>query len=434
LKLSEVLPSKNRSPRTGKQWANDIIKLTFLGLDTIPAPSTSSKPASELPTPVVQTPALVQSKPGIADERAVMVTEARIVIPDRESLSVLQENFDQDIAFDKKTGSFAIRLRSAVGEPIIRALVENFNRIEHFVDFINVLDKHKDSLHSETTSLGKLVFTYGPQGTGNTRPYQATVNFGAVNSSMTIDFDGGNPHLRIQDYLTRVLNDKQGLDGVASLLPLTLPALRALDSIEAQWLKLPDKGEALIFVRAVEWYIVRYNMILSPAADGSSGPTTRKIMFEIKLQHRKAEPWWYIRRTDTRDKDEIDMALKPIWDSTGNGWRGMRVSAVAEPRGAEELLGKVDQVLRTVVLSNPPQQQQQAQPASAPPLPVPVAPVAQMQRTASKGPNRLQIHNQNQQQRQQPTPNQSQNNSQNQSQGRNGPPMKREIVEIDSDD
>lgn len=445
LKLSEVLPSKNRSPRTGKEWANDVIRLTFLGLEIVPSKAAQTPnhgPTSNLPTPVVQTPAPGQSRPPLPDEKAVMVTEARIIIPERQSLSILQENFDQDIAFDKKTGSFAIRLRSTVGEPVIKALVENFNRIEQFVDFINVLNKHKDTLHSETTSLRKLMFTYGlpGDGTGNnaisSRSYRATINFGVVSSSMTIDFDEGNPHLRIQDYLRRVLNDKQGLDGVATLLPLTLPALQALDSIEEQWLKVPEKGEALIFVRAVEWYIVRYNMVLPPPTDSSLGQLTRKVTFEIKLQHRKAEPWWYIRRTDTQDKDEIDAALKPIWNSMGDGWRGMRVSAVAEPKGAKELLRKVDEALRTVVLWNPSQQQAQvqAQPASAaapvpaPGISAPVAPVAQMQRTVSKGPNRPPIHNQNQQ-RQQPTPSQSQ--SQSQSQGRNNPSMKREIVEID---
>ena len=434
LKLSEVLPSRNKSPRTGKQWANDIIKLSFLGLDTSPS-------RLSLPTPLTQTPTAGLSKQNIPDERAVMVTEARIVIPDRESLSVLQENFDQDIAYDKRTGSFAIRLRSVVGEPIIRSLVENFNRIEHFVDFINVLDKHKESIHSETTSLGKLVFTYGPEGMGGRRLYQATVNFGMVNSSMTIDFEQGNQHLRIQDSLTRVLNDKQGLDGVASLLPITLPALRALDTIEEKWLNIPEKGEVIIFVRTAEWYIVRYNMALPPSADGC-GPMSRRIMFEIKLQHRKLEPWWYIRRTDSHDRDQIDLALNTIWNSTGEGWRGMRVSAVAEPRGAGELLGKVDEVLRTVDLHNSSQQQQPvlAPPKVAPVAPVapvasvapvaPVAPMAPMQKTASTGPMRPQLNmNMQNPQRQQPPSNTSQNNSQ----GRNvkGASTKREIVEID---
>lgn len=426
LKLSQLLPSKNKSPRTGKPWAHDIIKLTFQGLEVTSKTTAALNQvqASNSLTPATQAIVPGQSRHGTVEEKVVMVTEARIIIPDRASLSVLQENFDQDIAFDKNSGSFAVRLRSTVGEPVIKALVESFNRIEQFVDFINVLDKHKDLLHSEATSLGRLMFNYGSpvtpseDGADSSRPYRATVNFGAVQNSITLDFGKGNPHLRIQDYLARVLNDKQGLDGVATLLPLTLPALRALDTIEAEWLQVPDKGQALVFVRAVEWYIVRYDLAMPPAVDGNSAPSTRRIIFEIKMQHRKAEPWWHIRRTDPHVKDEIDGALKSIWDSKGDGWRGMRLSAVAQPRGAQDLLRRIDEVLRTIVLSSSPEQGQGQLVSVAP-----VAPVAQMQ-ASSKNLHRPPNQNPTQQQRQQPTPNQSQ------SQGRSMP-MKREFVEID---
>jgi len=40
--------------------------------------------------------------------------------------------------------------------------------------------------------------------------------------------------------------------------------------------------------------------------------------------------------------------LKAVWDSEGSGWRGMRVSGVAQVSGVEELLGKLDEVMRNL--------------------------------------------------------------------------------------
>jgi mediator of RNA polymerase II transcription subunit 14 len=435
LKLSQIIPSKNRASRTGKPWAIDIVKLTFTGLETSPPspkPIQSPPNPSNLPTPSTQNQSQVQHRPTLAQDKAVVVTEARIVIPDRSALSLLAEKFDKDIAFDNKSGSFAIRIRSAVGESIIRPLVENLNRIEKFVEFINVLDKHKDALHSETPSLNKIVFTYGPllaaidADNNIPRPYRATITFGALNSPLALEFDNANPHLRIADFLTRVLNAAPGLDSVATLLPMTQPTLSALDTIERNWLPLSDRGSVTVFVRATEWYIIRY-LLLPPAGTPDAPP--RRISFEAKIQSRKGEAWWYVRRSDGhdgRDKDEVDAALKAIWNSKGLGWDGMRVSAVARPAGANDLFAKIDEVMRTVDLSKP--------------LPAPVAPVAPMQQAqihvqtqpqgqvqGQKAGNRAQMPQQ--QQRQQPTPNHSQN--QNQNQGRHNNSLKREIVEID---
>lgn len=429
IKLSQILESKNRSPRTGKAWANDTLKLTFLGLE---ASSTASEKDQNSTNPSNLSTLISQgvlppkeSQSVFAKIKMVVVTEARIIIPDSAALSILGERFDKDIAFDSKSGSFAVRIRSKVGEPVITPLIENLNRIEQFVDFVNVLDKHKDVLHSEPPSLNKLVFTYGPISplievdSPMPRPYKAKVSFGAVNTSLKLELDTGNPHLRISDFLTKVLNGKLGLDSVATLLPITLPALSALDTIERHWAGISEKGSVIVFVRAVEWYIACYT-IEKPSLDGSLA-LSRKVLLDIKVQTRKGEAWWYIRRTDTHAKDEIDAALKSIWDSNGDGWQGMRISAVAQPRGVEDLLGQIDAVLRAVEIMDPP--------------PAPIAPVAPMQQTQPQsqapahtmprggGGNRQQMHNA---QRQQPPLNHNQGNNQ----GRHNT-QTREVVEID---
>ncbi|KAE9381835.1 MED14-domain-containing protein [Stipitochalara longipes BDJ] len=433
IKLSELLVSKGKSARTKDDWTKGVVRLTFQGLELVP-------PKFEDPlAPIPESQAsgdLMQRRP--TQERAVMISEARMIVPGPGQPNVLvniNEKVDKDIAFDPETGSFAFRLRSRVGESVIPDLVERLVRVERLVEFIQVFQKHEKSLKCESVSLGKIVFTYGSVAARNgsdvmdldttSYPYKATVDFNAMETNMTLVLEQNNPHLRISDYLAMVLNGPGGLNDVASLLPLTLPVLRSLDAIENAWTPAPDtnKGDVFVNVRAVDWYMVRYNLKqMAPTPD--SPPQMRKIMFEVRLRHRRGDPWWYIKRSDTvnrtsKEVDEIDEALKPVWNSKGLGWQGMRVSGVAQMHGVEELLGKVDEVIRNlpVLDAEAPAPVPTLAPTSAPAAVPTVAPSRQAR---PQGPQ--------QQQRQQPTPNQSQ--GQSQSQGR-GIPLKREVVEID---
>lgn len=427
VRLSELLVSKGKSARTGNAWAKDVVRLTFQGLELV-LPKSGDVIASTPGSQVFGDPVPQRPHP---QENAVMISEARMIVPGPDKPNVLvniNEKVDNDIAFDPESGSFAFRLRSRVGESIIPDLVERLVRVERLVDFIQVLQKHEKALKCESVSLGKIVFTYGNASPSNgsdamdlditSHPYKVIVDFSAMENSMTLVLERYNPHLRIADLLAKVLNGRQGLDGVASLLPLTLPVLRGLDAIENAWTPPPDtdKGEVFVNVRAVDWYMVRYNL-KQPSPNSGDPPKMRKIMFEVRLRHRRGDPWWYIKRSDmasrNKETDDIDEALKPVWTSEGPGWRGMRVSGVAQVSGVEELLGKLDEVIRNLPVSD----------AEAP-APAP-APAAVSAAAPIKQPARPQAP---QQQRQQPTPNQSQ--GQSQSQGRNNL-LKREVVEID---
>lgn len=431
VRLSDILPSKGKSARTKKEWAKDVVKLTFLGLDIIPLKSVGST-ASSTPTPQPQqaktlvqgnqpqsTPAEKEKRSPIQDERAFMVTEARMIVPLPKSITNINEVVDRDIAFDKESGSFAFRLRSKVGESVISDLIERVVRVEQLVDFVQVLRTHENSLKCETVSLGRIVFTYG----GNAavlstadsmdldnvpRTYRAVVDFSVAENTMVLLLERGNPHLRILDHLTKILNGTQGLDGVATLLRLTLPVLLGFDSIETEWTSLSEKGQATVFVRAADWHVIRYNIFKPLSPNSTSAPNDRKVMFDIRILHRKGVPYWYLQRKDSRDRegDDLDTALKPIWNSSGTGWRGMRVSAVAETSGVEELLAKVDEAVRAVALNPKAFETPAASPVQT------RAPPAQQQRQQTS------------QRQQQPTPNQSQ------SQGRSSQ-IKREVVEID---
>lgn len=285
------------------------------------------------------------------------------------------------------------------------------------MNFIEILDAQERSVHCEAISLGKITFTYGKTTSGadgdvmevdggHSREHKAVIDFSAADNMMMIILERGNPHLEIVDHLSRILNGKEGLEGVAKLLPLTLPVLQGLDALEMAWASVP-KGQVVVNVRASDWYLIRYDISSLPPPGSSSESNTQKIIFDVRLRHRRGVPWWYIRRIDNRvsEGDEVDAALKPVWNTAGTGWQGMRVSGVAEASGVEELLGKIDEAMRAYV-SNLGNASAQVQPQAAP------------VQAWGKGPIR----------QQQPTPNQSQN--QNLSQGRNNV-MKREVVEID---
>ena len=308
VRLSELLVSKGKSARTGLPWARDVVRLTFQGLELLP-PTSADTIASVVEN---QTPGDIVLRRPTSQEIAVMITEARMSVPEPNGPNVLiniNEKVDKDIAFDPESGSFAFRLRSRIGESVIPDLVERLVRVERLVEFIQVLQKHEKALRCESVSLGKIVFTYGNISASHgldameldAHPYKATVDFSAMENNMTLVLERGNPHLRISDFLAKVLNGSEGLDGVASILPLTLPVLRGLDGIENAWTPAPDtdKGEVFVNVRAIDWYMIRYNLKQSVPAP-ESPPRIRKIMLEVKLQHRRGDPWWYIKRSVKR--------------------------------------------------------------------------------------------------------------------------------------
>ncbi|RDW78063.1 hypothetical protein BP5796_05915 [Coleophoma crateriformis] len=469
MRLSELLPPRG-SRR--KPWARDVVKLVFQGLEVrsgetkVAATPTQNPSDNALPlSSAINGVSPSSQKPTSTahGDSAVMITEARMIIPPAGNLSVLKERVDRDIAFHAESGAFAFRLRSEIGESVVPHLIQRVSQVERLVNFAEVVHKHEKFIHSQSISLGKIVFRYDNaqdkdmMDLDSSSRYKAIVDFSSVESAMTLSLEAKNPHIRILDNLTKILNSPEGLNGVATILPLTLPALHAVDNIETAWEDLSERGEVLILVRSTDWYIVRYNLF---PADGKS----RKIVLDVKLMTRRGEPWWYVRRTDHREKegDDIDEKLKVVWNGSGAGWNGMRLSAVAEPSGVEECLGKVDEVIRKTLI--------QDQIPQAKPLAAPIAqmqPQAQMQPRAQMQPQaqmqpapqmmpqaqmgqtqmqRQQQHQKLQQQRQLATPNSSQsqgrvtpNNSQN-SQGRNPSNQNpnqarrqqpREIVEID---
>ncbi|KAF4634371.1 hypothetical protein G7Y89_g3739 [Cudoniella acicularis] len=360
VRLSSLIPENSKT-----KSKKDVVKLTFQGLEAVQKPKdikvTASQPSNQQAlVPLNAVSDGVGRNLESSDEDIFAVTEARISLKP-SALVHMKDRIDQDIAFDCDKGSLALRLRSKVGESVIPSLVERTVRVQRLVDFVGVFQIHESSLICETITLGRITFTYGkplPNADRDAmdmdRPgsqgYKAVVDFSAGNDIMKLILEKGNPHLQIADHLTTILNSKEGLNGVATILPLTLPVLRGLDSIEVIWGSIPKStGEVFVFVRATDWYIIRYHLVSAASPTG-----ILKIIFEVKLRQRRAVPWWYLKRIDIRDNagDDLDLALRPVWNSAGEGWQGMRVSGVAQPKGVETLLGKMDEAMRDFAVGN----------------------------------------------------------------------------------
>lgn len=474
VRLSELLPSRSSGR---KPWAKDVVKLIFQGLEVRPEETKVAAVPLQKPSgnglavgATINGVSSGSQRPpaAIQEDSAVMVTEARMVIPLASNLSVLKERVDRDIAFHAGSGAFAFRLRSKIGESVVPHLIQRVSQVERLVNFAEVVDKHERFIQSQSISLGKIVFTYdSPTRAVSTQneeamdmnsrsKYKAIVDFSSVDSAMTLSLEVKNPHIRVLDNLTKILNSPAGLNGVATILPLTLPALCAVDNIETAWENLSENGDVMILVRSTDWYILRYNLF-------PTGAKPRRVVLDVKLMTRRGESWWYIRRTDQREKegDDIDGLLKLVWNSSGLGWNGMRLSAVAEPSGMEDCLAKVDEVIRktltkdavpeSTLLAAPVAQMQpqaQMQPRVQMQPQAQMQPAAQMMPQAQMGQTPVQRQQQKlQQQRQLATPHSSQsqarmapNNSQNLPQVRNASnpnqnqarrQQPREIVEID---
>ena len=303
-----MVPSFLHSPkRPVVPWAHELVKVTFRGIE-------SSSQRNDTPS-----------------GSAILLAEARMVTPISEA-KLLTSRVDPSIAFHPTSGAFAFRLLSPVGQPIIPALLDRLKRIERLFRFLEALKQY--NLKYETISLGQIVFTYS----FNPFPLKADIGF-ATDAPMRISFDTGNPHLRIMDFLTTLLNVDGGLEQVALLLGITLPLLRALDAAEA-----PRTGNdakqtetPVILSRSAEWFLIRY--------------VTSKCRFDIRLRQRKDELKWFLRDVSTSEERSsrppgLDRELRALWLDRGDGWFGMRTGIVASVDGVEDLVRRLDELVR----------------------------------------------------------------------------------------
>lgn len=296
-KITEIL--KNSAP-AAPYWRSDTILLRFGGLDT-----TNSF--------------------GNHTVRARM----KKIIP---NIKALTSTLSSSITFHPSTGEFAFRLSTPVGISTIPNLISRLETIEHFLGLLAIIKRRK--LPCIVHSLTRLSFEYAAGS-----DMKATIDF-APNEPMRITFDPLSPHFRVQDGFTEMLRSSAGgLDEVLAHIDTTLPLLRGVSDIASSWANSSDSVD--ILSRSTESFILRY--------------PNGKV--DISLRDRRGQIMWLVKERGahkdvTRDED-LEKNLKQLVNGSGELWRGMNEGMVATPRGAENLITKVDGIFRDVRKATP---------------------------------------------------------------------------------
>ncbi|KAI9850326.1 MAG: mediator complex subunit [Thelocarpon superellum] len=271
---------------------------------------------------------------------ATQIMVARLVQP--ALFGMIRDRVDDDVVFHAASGTFACRLHGPVGESMVTQMRDRLVRIERLIRFLQVVRRFR--LQCDSLSLGRLVFHYARD-----PPLRATVGF-ASQAPMTFTLEAGNPHLRIADFLTRILNGDgdAGLEHVTVLVSLTIPLFRALAALEAtSTAHAASPTRVFILPRAADWLQLRYD---APRA-----------FFDIRLRQRRDDIRWFISEdtatlaSSVRDRADaptarpapLAEALRALMLDQGEGWKGLRTGIVATMDGVADALRRLDDVVRT---------------------------------------------------------------------------------------
>lgn len=293
--------------------------------------------------------------------QATFVAEAKLLNPLPQA-ELIKDRVEDDIIFQPQTGIFAFKVTTAIGESMVEKLRERLIRIERLMSFLAIIGK--DNLTCENISLNRIIFLYSSE-----HNYNADINF-AGDSSMTLTLARGNPHLRVKDFLTRLLND-DGLENLIFALRITLPLMQVFDELERATPPPPPPNENaapdrefFILPRATTWYQIRY--------------TRPQCTLDIRLRPRRDQLKWFIQenvgaaglamtaggnninRQNTGDDGstsaggeirhirtaELAEALKALMNDSGDGWIGLRTGIAADPDGVVDVLRRVDDIMR----------------------------------------------------------------------------------------
>lgn len=271
-------------------WASEIVSLAFNGLD--------------LATYSVFHTALAQLKTPI------------------KGIKKLTSTIGDSVVFHPTSGEFAFHIVTSVGESTIPPLLDRLSSIQRLIYFLSVIRYYK--LPCDSVSLSHVEFVYPALSS----TLKAILYF-PPGDSMRLSFDQGNPHLRIQDYLTSLLRSGDGLKAVLKLLRITLPLLRAFSALEASHLS----NRVRILPRSVGWYSMQY--------ENPSGK------FDIKLRQRRDELFWFMKDSHLREGGEMNqqvIGLKDLRKARGEGWRGMNGGMMASLTAVEDLMRKIDEL------------------------------------------------------------------------------------------
>jgi len=280
--------------------------------------------------------------------RVIIVAYGQLLMPIR-AIDALTSKMDSSVVFQPKGGGFAIRFLVTAGRAIITDLFSRLQRLECVLSILESLRRKR--VKPQSLSLSRLTFAYESEQdlhasidikySGLSLP--ADMDPAELRSKTTplshmclsINFDQLNPHRRIKESLATILNHDSldvGLDRVIELLPLTLPLLRALDRIAANASR-NYRSKVHVTARSAKVYLIRY-------------PGQQYRFLVTAGQHRDRLTWILKDASSSHEgsgREVIENRLREkIYNSKGDGWKGLGNGAVAEVEKVGNLLSELD--------------------------------------------------------------------------------------------
>ncbi|GAD98631.1 mediator of RNA polymerase II transcription subunit 14 [Paecilomyces variotii No. 5] len=281
-------------------------------------------------------------------KRVIIVAQGQFTAPIR-TVWALASNSDNSVAFQRKGCGFAMRFLVTAGNSMIGPLFDRLQRLECVLSILEALDRK--NIRTRSMSLSRLDFTYGAQQSHHASIHikgpelshlpqeKGTVDLQSKASPLRllleIRFDHSNPHRRISQSLSSVLNDNGAMSGVnhmANILTLTVPLLQALDSITCGASR-DSPSKVLVTARNAKVYQIYY-------------PHHRYRFLITVGQHRDRITWILRDARTPQEKStpgQLESKLRErIYNSQGDGWKGLGTGAVADIQKVGNLLSELD--------------------------------------------------------------------------------------------
>lgn len=337
VRTSSILPPPLQTgahgPRRPKEpWAGDFVRIMFRG---------------------VRDPA---GPPAGIHRRLEATREVTVTVRDKSKFSLIKKGYvDHDVYYHPQSGQFKMSLRHPIDETIMETLVTRLKAIDRLVEFVASINGRTAGVKCESVTLRKFIFTYNAVGSNPSATegrWRVTLDL-AKDEEVNISLEPHNPHKRVWDMLKKLVNSPVGLEQLPRWLQYTLPAYRALDTIEDAWKADSTSGSFVeVNIRTIEWISLHF-LLPSPP---NKAPRTLRLCIQTK--DRKGYLWWHVERYP-RDgvQDEFDTILQPIFGSGASheGWEGLQTSAVASANGGgvEAMLLKISDAVKAAVKGGP---------------------------------------------------------------------------------
>ncbi|KAI5463043.1 mediator complex subunit MED14-domain-containing protein [Mariannaea sp. PMI_226] len=343
-KLASIVRPITGLDISGRQaWANDVVTIQFRG---------------------VQSPTKNPTTPDGASATSLMCTSDAIIrVRKPAKFSSLKAVVDDDVHYNPRKGEFRLRIRHAIGEPILPTLKSRVKAVDRFVNFLESMDKAKGTIQSDRVSLREVAFSYTDSSQDRSEDQSQpqdqqrwSVVLDLSKDNIDVKLQEGNPHLRVADLMQGLVNTEGGIEALMVWLPASLPALDAIQRIEASWanIQTQEQGHVEFSMKTIDWMSIRYT--LAGSSDGTQ--PTRQLVLEVRIKVRRGEPWWHMWRSPSGSsnslmEDEFTPLLKTLWEAKGGDWHGLGTSAAARPvKGVVKMLTAMDDAIRSLALKN----------------------------------------------------------------------------------